>query len=189
MFAKLRWIAVALVATLAAFAGGTVSGTIQAQAASAQTFTVTALGADCIDGYKSSLIYDFTEEESDACGFEVKVTQPKTKRVVQLQYFSEGKWQPGSAPVTTNASTGKAKLTVWSYYYDADVDDTFWVDGVFVYRVISAKAGSQKAWTSSNFVIDFTPLDGTTDEYLDEWGCIIDEEEWDYDLEMCLPLY
>lgn len=186
MFAKLRWIAVALVATLAAFAGGTISGTIQAQAVTAQTFTVKALGNNCIDGYKSSLIYDFTEDESSACGFEIKVSQPKTKRVVQLQYYSNGKWQAGAAPVTTSTSTGKAKVTVWSYYYDADADDSFWVDGVYVYRLTSAKSGSQKAWTSSNFVIDFTPVEEEYEDYLDEDGCIIDEEYWDYYEETCV---
>lgn len=188
MFAKLRWIAIALVATLAAFAGGTISGTIQAQAVSAQTFTVTGVGAECLDGYKSYLIYDYTEDESDACSFEVKVTSPKTKRVVQMQYFYDGKWQNGSAPVLTNASSGKAKVTPWSTYYDEDLEDTFWAEGVFVYRLVSAKSGSQKAWTSSNFVIEFTPIEADNSDYLDENGCIIDEEYWDDIDEMCYPL-
>jgi type II secretory pathway pseudopilin PulG len=188
MFAKLRWIAIALVATLAAFAGGTISGTIQAQAVSAQTFTVTGVGAECLDGYKSYLIYDYTEDESDACSFEVKVTSPKTKRVVQMQYFYDGKWQNGSAPVLTNVSTGKAKVTPWSTYYDEDLEDTFWAEGVFVYRFVSAKSGSQKAWTSSNFVIEFTPNEADNSDYLDENGCIIDEEYWDDIDEMCYPL-
>ena len=188
MFAKLRWIAIALVATLAAFAGGAISGTIQAQAVSAQTFTVTGVGAECLDGYKSYLIYDYTEDESDACSFEVKVTSPKTKRVVQMQYFYDGKWQNGSAPVLTNASSGKAKVTPWSTYYDEDLEDTFWAEGVFVYRFVSAKSGSQKAWTSSNFVIEFTPIEADNSDYLDENGCIIDEEYWDDIDEMCYPL-
>ena len=188
MFAKLRWIAVALVATLAAFAGGTISGTIQAQAVTAQTFTVTALGANCLDGYKSYLIYDYTEDESDACAFEVKVTQPKTKRVVQLQYYYDGKWQNGAAAVTTSTSTGKAKVKPWSTYYDEDLEDTFWADGVYVYRFSSAKSGSQKAWTSSNFVIEYTPLEAEDSDYLDEDGCIIDEEYWDYIDETCYPI-
>jgi hypothetical protein len=189
MFAKLRWIAVALVATLAAFAGGTISGTIQAQAITAQSFTVTGLGAECLDGYKSYLIYDYTEDESDACAFEVKVTQPKTKRVVQLQYYYDGKWQNGSAAAVTNSSTGKAKITPWSTYYDEDLEDTFWADGVYVYRFVSAKSGSQKAWTSSNFVIEFTPIQADDSDLLDEYGCIIDEEYWDDIDETCYPLF
>ena len=189
MFAKLRWIAIALVATLAAFAGGTISGTIQAQAVSAQTFTVTGVGAECLDGYKSYLIYDYTEDESDACAFEVKVTQPKTKRVVQLQYYYDGKWQNGSAAAVTNSSTGKAKITPWSTYYDEDLEDTFWADGVYVYRFVSAKSGSQKAWTSSNFVIEFTPIQADDSDLLDEYGCIIDEEYWDDVDETCYPIY
>lgn len=189
MFAKLRWIAVALVATLAAFAGGTISGTIQAQAVSAQSFTVTGLGAECLDGYKSYLIYDYTEDESDACAFEVRVTSPKTKRVVQLQYYYDGKWQNGASPVVTNVSTGKAKVKPWSTYYDEDLEDSFWADGVYVYRFVSAKSGSQKSWTSPNFVIEFTPVEADDSEYLDENGCIIDEEYWDDVDETCYPLY
>ncbi len=189
MFAKLRSIAVALLATLAAFAGGTISGTIQAQAVTAQSFTVTGLGAECLDGYKSYLIYDYTEDESDACAFEVKVTSPKTKRVVQMQYYYDGKWQNGSATAVTNSSTGKAKVTPWSTYYDEDLEDTFWAEGVFVYRFVSAKSGSQKAWTSSNFVIEFTPIQADDSDYLDENGCIIDEEYWDDLDETCYPLY
>jgi hypothetical protein len=189
MISKLRWLAIALVATLAAFAGGTISGTIQAQAVTAQSFTVTGLGADCLDGYKSYLIYDYTEDESGACAFEVKVTQPKTKRTVQMQYYYDGKWQSGSSPVATSTSTGKAKVTPWSTYYDDDLEDTFWVDGVFVYRFVSAKSGSQKAWTSSNFVIEFTSLETDDSDYLDEDGCIIDEEYWDDIDETCYPLY
>jgi hypothetical protein len=183
VFAKLRWIAVALVATLAAFAGGTISGTIQAQAVSAQSFTVTGLGAECLDGYKSYLIYDYTEDESDACAFEVRVTSPKTKRVVQLQYYYDGKWQNGASPVVTNVSTGKAKVKPWSTYYDEDLEDSFWAD------VVSAKSGSQKSWTSPNFVIEFTPIEADDSEYLDENGCIIDEEYWDDLDETCYPLY
>ena len=188
MFGKLRWVAVALVATLAAFAGGTISGTIQAQAVSAQAFTVTGIGAECLDGYKSYLIYDYTEDESDACAFEVRVTSPKTKRVVQLQYYYNGKWQKGADAVATNTSTGKAKVKPWSTYYDEELDDTFWADGVYVYRFVSAKAGSQKAWTSPNFVIEYTPIDAEESDYLDEYGCIIDEEYWDDIDEMCYPL-
>ena len=189
MFAKLRWIAIALVATLAAFAGGTISGTIQAQAVSAQSFTVTGLGSECLDGYKSYLIYDYTEDESDACSFEVRVTSPKTKRVVQLQYYFEGKWQNGATSVVTNSSTGKAKIKPWSTYYDEELEEDFWADGVYVFRFVSAKSGSQKAWTSSNFVIEFTPVEPDDSEYLDENGCIIDEEYWDDLDETCYPLY
>lgn len=188
MFSKLRWIAVAIVATLAAFAGGTISGTIQAQAVSAQSFTVTGLGAECLDGYKSYLICDYTEDESDACAFEVKVTSPKTKRVIQLQYYYNGKWQNGAGAVATNTSTGKAKIKPWSTYYDEELDDTFWAEGVYVYRFVSNKAGSQKAWTSANFVIEYTPIDAEESDYLDEYGCIIDEEYWDDIDEMCYPL-
>jgi type II secretory pathway pseudopilin PulG len=188
MFAKLRWVAIALVATLAAFAGGTISGTIQAQAVTAQTFKVTGLGSNCLDGYKSSLIYDYTEDESNACAFEVKVSQPKIKRTMQLQYFFDGKWRNGANAVVTSTSTGKAKIKPWSTYYDEDLEESFWADGVYVYRFSSAKSGTQKAWTSSTFVIEFTPLEADDSDYLDEDGCIIDEEYCDYIEEACYPL-
>jgi hypothetical protein len=38
-------------------------------------------------------------------------------------------------------------------------------------------------------VIEFTPVEADDSEYLDENGCIIDEEYWDDVDETCYPLY
>jgi hypothetical protein len=188
MLNKFRFIAVVIVATVAAFLGGTVSGTIQAQAVTAQTFTIKAMGTDCNDGYKSSLIYDYYETSSANCYFDVKVSQPKIKRVIQLQYYYNGAWTNGAAAVTTSSSTGKAKVVPWKESYDEDLEEFSWAEGTYVYRLYSAKTSTQKAWASSNFVIEFTPEPVEEELDTDEYGCTEDEYWDDYD-EACYPLY
>ncbi len=99
-------------------------------------------------------------ESDDNCKIVATISSASPSRSAVLEQLNDDdEWD--------EAAKAKSKSGKVSFKIDATDEDDLWLDGDFTFRVVVAKSGSNKAYTSKEYTFTFTPAE-STDEDEDE---------------------
>ena len=99
-------------------------------------------------------------ESDDNCKIVATISSASPSRTAVLEQLNDDdEWD--------EAAKAKSKSGKVSFKIDATDEDDLWLDGDFTFRVVVAKSGSNKAYTSKEYTFTFTPAE-STDEDEDE---------------------
>ena len=115
-------------------------------AAKKQTVKFSVTG-DCKD--EAEMIED---ESEDNCKIVATISSSSPSRKAVLEQLNEDEeWDEVAA--------AKSKSGKISFKIEATDEDDAWLEGDFTFRVLVAKSGSNKAYTSKEYTFTFTPAD------------------------------
>ena len=99
-------------------------------------------------------------ESDDNCKIVATISSASPSRSAVLEQLNDDdEWD--------EAAKARSKSGKVSFKIDATDEDDLWLDGDFTFRVVVAKSGSNKAYTSKEYTFTFTPAE-STDEDEDE---------------------
>ena len=99
-------------------------------------------------------------ESDDNCKIVATISSASPSRTAVLEQLNDDdEWD--------EAAKAKSKSGKVSFKIEATDEDDLWLDGDFTFRVVVAKSGSNKAYTSKEYTFTFTPAE-STDEDEDE---------------------
>ena len=99
-------------------------------------------------------------ESDDNCKIVATISSASPSRSAVLEQLNDDdEWD--------EAAKAKSKSGKVSFKIEATDEDDLWLDGDFTFRVVVAKSGSNKAYTSKEYTFTFTPAE-STDEDEDE---------------------
>ncbi len=100
------------------------------------------------------------DESDDNCKIVATISSASPSRSAVLEQLNDDdEWD--------EAAKARSKAGKVSFKIDATDEDDLWLDGDFTFRVVVAKSGSNKAYTSKEYTFTFTPAE-STDEDEDE---------------------
>ena len=91
-------------------------------------------------------------ESDDNCKIVATISSASPSRSAVLEQLNDDdEWD--------EAAKAKSKSGKVSFKIDATDEDDLWLDGDFTFRVVVAKSGSNKAYTSKEYTFTFTPAE------------------------------
>ena len=91
-------------------------------------------------------------ESDDNCKIVATISSTSPSRSAVLEQLNDDdEWD--------EAAKAKSKSGKVSFKIDATDEDDLWLDGDFTFRVVVAKSGSNKAYTSKEYTFTFTPAE------------------------------
>ena len=123
-----------------------------------QTVTFSVTG-DCKN--EAEMIED---ESEDNCKIVATISSSSPSRKAVLEQLNEDdEWD--------EVAQAKSKSGKISFKIEATDEDDAWLEGDFTFRVLVAKSGSNKAYTSKEYTFTFTPADSDdSDDSESEWS-------------------
>jgi len=126
-------------------------------AAKKQTVKFSVTG-DCKD--EAEMIED---ESEDNCKIVATISSSSPSRKAVLEQLNEDdEWD--------EVAQAKSKSGKISFKIEATDEDDAWLEGDFTFRVLVAKSGSNKAYTSKEYTFTFTPADSDNSDNSDDSG-------------------
>ena len=133
------------------------SATSRPTAAKKQTVKFSLTG-DCKD--EAEMIED---ESEDNCKIVATISSSSPSRKAVLEQLNEDdEWD--------EVAQAKSKSGKISFKIEATDEDDAWLEGDFTFRVLVAKSGSNKAYTSKEYTFTFTPADSDNSDNSDDSG-------------------
>ncbi len=133
------------------------SATSRPTAAKKQTVKFSLTG-DCKD--EAEMIED---ESEDNCKIVATISSSSPSRKAVLEQLNEDdEWD--------EVAQAKSKSGKISFKIEATDEDDAWLEGDFTFRVLVAKSGSNKAYTSKEYTFTFTPADSDDSDDSDDSG-------------------
>ncbi len=97
------------------------------------------------------------DESDDNCKIVATISSASPSRSAVLEQLNDDdEWD--------EAAKARSKAGKVSFKIDATDEDDLWLDGDFTFRVVVAKSGSNKAYTSKEYTFTFTPAESTDED-------------------------
>ena len=103
------------------------------------------------------------DESEDNCKIVATISSSSPSRKAVLEQLNEDdEWD--------EVAQAKSKSGKISFKIEATDEDDAWLEGDFTFRVLVAKSGSNKAYTSKEYTFTFTPADSDDSDDSDDSG-------------------